>query len=130
LLVGSWLDWQLSITTRLFACHPDFQVRERKGNFSCVSRLVKFSVPVEKNIYTPNQIINDKGGKNMAAKDLILKEIEHVPEPYLREILDFIQFLKAKDLEPERKIETAIMSESSLKKDWLRPEEDEAWQDL
>ena len=66
----------------------------------------------------------------MAAKDLILKEIEHVPEPYLREILDFIQFLKAKDLEPERKIETAIMSESSLKKDWLRPEEDEAWQDL
>ena len=130
MLVGSWLDWQLSITTRLFACHPDFQVRERKGNFSCVSRLVKFSVPVEKNIYTPNQIINDKGGKNMAAKDLILKEIEHVPEPYLREILDFIQFLKAKDLEPERKIETAIMSESSLKKDWLRPEEDEAWQDL
>jgi len=66
----------------------------------------------------------------MAAKDLILKEIEQVPEPYLREILDFIHFLKAKDLEPERKIETAIMSESSLKKDWLRPEEDEAWQDL
>ena len=66
----------------------------------------------------------------MAAKDLILKEIEHVPEPYLREILYFIQFLKAKDLEPERKIETAIMSKSSLKKDWLRPEEDEAWQDL
>jgi len=66
----------------------------------------------------------------MAAKDLILKEIEQVPEQYLREILDFIHFLKAKDLEPERKIETAIMSESSLRKDWLRPEEDEAWQDL
>ena len=26
--------------------------------------------------------------------------------------------------------ESAIASESSLKKDWLRPEEDEAWQDL
>jgi len=24
----------------------------------------------------------------------------------------------------------AIMSETSLKKDWLRPEEDEAWKDL
>jgi hypothetical protein len=24
----------------------------------------------------------------------------------------------------------ALMSESSLQKDWLRPEEDEAWQDL
>lgn len=64
----------------------------------------------------------------MAAKDLILKEIEQVPEPYLREILDFIHFLKAKNL--EEKMETAIMSESSLRKDWLRPEEDEAWQDL
>ncbi len=27
-------------------------------------------------------------------------------------------------------LETAIASESSLKKEWLRPEEDEAWQDL
>jgi hypothetical protein len=26
--------------------------------------------------------------------------------------------------------ETAIASESSLKKDWLRPEEDEAWLNL
>jgi hypothetical protein len=26
--------------------------------------------------------------------------------------------------------DTLIASESSLKKDWLRPEEDEAWQDL
>ncbi len=27
-------------------------------------------------------------------------------------------------------IELAILSESSLKKDWLKPEEDEAWGDL
>ena len=26
--------------------------------------------------------------------------------------------------------DTALASESSLKKDWLRPEEDEAWADL
>jgi hypothetical protein len=64
----------------------------------------------------------------MAVKDLVLEEIEKVPEPYLVEILDFIRFLEAKDL--ERKMETVIASESSLKKDWLRPEEDEAWQDL
>ncbi len=64
----------------------------------------------------------------MAVKDLVLEEIEKVPEPYLVEILDFIRFLEAKDL--ERKMETVIASESSLKKDWLRPEEDEAWRDL
>jgi len=43
-------------------------------------------------------------------------------------VLDFVHFLKAK-ITKER-LDTAIASESSLKKDWLRPEEDEAWQNL
>ncbi len=30
----------------------------------------------------------------------------------------------------DEKIEMAVASETSLKKDWLRPEEDKAWQDL
>lgn len=30
----------------------------------------------------------------------------------------------------KEKLDTAIASESSLKKDWLMPEEDEAWQNL
>jgi hypothetical protein len=30
----------------------------------------------------------------------------------------------------DEKLEIAVFSESSLKKDWLRPEEDEAWKDL
>ena len=59
---------------------------------------------------------------------MILKEIENIPEDYYKEILDFIRYLEYKRL--ESKAETAIMSESSLKKDWLRPEEDEAWKDL
>ena len=64
----------------------------------------------------------------MEVKKLILKEIERVPEEYLVEMLDFIRFLEAKVL--EEGVGTAIASETSLKKDWLRPEEDEAWQDL
>jgi len=64
----------------------------------------------------------------MEVKKLILKEIERVPEEYLVEVLDFIRFLEAKVL--EEGVGTAIASETSLKKDWLRPEEDEAWQDL
>jgi len=66
--------------------------------------------------------------KAMELKELILKEIENIPEDYYKEILDFIRYLEYKRL--ESKAETAIMSESSLKKDWLRPEEDEAWKDL
>jgi hypothetical protein len=64
----------------------------------------------------------------MEMKELILKEIEKVPEQYHLEILDFIRFLEAKEL--EQKMETAIASESSLRKDWLRLEEDEAWENL
>jgi len=40
----------------------------------------------------------------------------------------FIQFLKTKII--KEKLDISIASESSLKKDWLRPEEDEAWQSL
>ncbi len=65
---------------------------------------------------------------NVAKKELILREMEQVPEPLLNEILDFIHFLKTKSL--KEKLETAIASESSLRKDWLREEEDKAWQDL
>jgi len=64
----------------------------------------------------------------MEVKELILKEIEKIPEQYLTQILDFIRFLEMKAL--EEKMGTTIVSETSLKKDWLRPEEDEAWQDL
>jgi len=64
----------------------------------------------------------------MSKREIIINEIEHIPEPILDEVMDFIRFLKTK-LVRER-IDTAIASESSLKKDWVRPEEDEAWQGL
>lgn len=63
-----------------------------------------------------------------ARKELVLKEIEELPDVLLEEVLDYVQFLKMK-LSRE-KLETAILSESSLEKDWLRTEEEEAWQDL
>jgi hypothetical protein len=64
----------------------------------------------------------------METKDLILKEIEVFPEPYLEEILDFIHFLKDKAMKIS--MESAILSESALSKEWLSREEDEAWKDL
>ncbi len=64
----------------------------------------------------------------MSKKELLLSEIEQVPEPFLDELLDFVHFLKTKKIKD--RMDTAIASESSLKKDWLKPEEDKAWQDL
>lgn len=64
----------------------------------------------------------------MSVKELLAKEIESVPEPLLEELLDFARFLRAKAERSGR--ELAILSESALAKDWLSPEEDEAWSDL
>ena len=64
----------------------------------------------------------------MNKKELILNEIEKVPDPLLEEILDFVRFLKTKAA--VERMEAAVASESSLKKDWLKPEEGEAWLDL
>jgi hypothetical protein len=68
------------------------------------------------------------GGKTMNRKQLIAKEIAQVPEPLLEEVLDFVRFLKSK--RTQEKLETSLLSESSLKKDWLSPEEEKAWQHL
>ena len=64
----------------------------------------------------------------MNAKELFLKEVESIPEFILEEVWDFLQFLKAKY--DKDKLEASLLSESSLEKDWLRLEEDEAWQNL
>jgi hypothetical protein len=64
----------------------------------------------------------------MDKKELILNEIEKVPEPLLDEVLDFVHFLKTKTI--KERLDIAIASESSLKKDWMKLEEDEAWQGL
>jgi len=64
----------------------------------------------------------------MNRKQLIAKEIAHAPEPLLEEVLDFVRFLKSKRV--QEKFETSLLSESSLKKDWLSPEEEKAWQHL
>jgi hypothetical protein len=64
----------------------------------------------------------------MTKREAILKELDRVPDSVLDEVTDFIRFLQARVARDG--MATAVASESSLKKDWLRPEEDEAWQDL
>ena len=61
----------------------------------------------------------------MTKKELLISEITEIPEPLLTELLDFLHFLKMK-----MPSANPILSESSLKKDWLTPEEDKAWQSL
>jgi hypothetical protein len=63
---------------------------------------------------------------DMNAKELLLKEVDNIPEFILEEVWDFLQFLKVKY--DKNKLESSLLSESALQKDWLKSEEDEAWQ--
>lgn len=64
----------------------------------------------------------------MNAKEFLFQEIEQIPESLLPDVLNFIQSLKRQH--QQEKLETALLSESALAKDWSTPEEDEAWQHL
>jgi hypothetical protein len=64
----------------------------------------------------------------MSEKETVVHEVEELPVYLLEEVLDFIRFLKTRVA--QERLETALLSETALRKDWLRPEEDEAWRDL
>ena len=64
----------------------------------------------------------------MSKKEILIKEIEQVPEPFLDEALDFIRFIKAKGI--KEGINIAIANEFSLAKDWLKLEVGESWGNL
>lgn len=59
-------------------------------------------------------------------KELILAQLDAIPEDYLEELLEFMAFLRFR----KEKTETHLASQSTLAKDWLNPEEDQAWQHL
>ena len=64
----------------------------------------------------------------MQSKDILHKEIDSLPDEYAGEILDILNYVKRKYA--KETMEVTLLSETSLRKDWLSPEEDEAWQDL
>ena len=64
----------------------------------------------------------------MDRKETLVREVEDLPTAFLQEVLDFVQFLKVKATQEHPGM--ALLSESALRKDWLKPEEDEAWRSL
>ena len=58
----------------------------------------------------------------MEVREEIIRKVKSLPEEKLTELLSFINFLE--------KREELLLSETSLKKDWLREEEEEAWKEL
>ncbi len=62
----------------------------------------------------------------MTARQALVEEIEKAPEPIVREVYHYLEYLKEKADE----FDGLALSESVLAKDWLTPEEDEAWENL
>lgn len=64
----------------------------------------------------------------MSTRELIIKEVEELPEPLQREVYDFARFLRQKST--DESFNGLLLSESTLRKDWDTPEEDAAWANL
>jgi hypothetical protein len=64
----------------------------------------------------------------MTDKRAVHDTIDRLPDDLVQEVRDFVEYLESKNL--KGKSETALLAESALRKDWLTPVEDEAWQDL
>jgi len=59
----------------------------------------------------------------------LLHEIETLPEASLGEVVDFVAWIKKRNLR-QTPAETMLLSEAVLSKDWDTPEEDDAWANL
>jgi len=68
----------------------------------------------------------------MISRELLVRKIEILPPYLLQDVADYIDFVEYKKY---RKNSTKISditlaSEKSLSKDWLKPEEEDAWENL
>jgi len=64
----------------------------------------------------------------MTNRVALLKEIETLPTACLDEVVNFVAWIKYREL--SQIPETMLLSEAALSKDWNTPEEDKAWVEL
>jgi hypothetical protein len=64
----------------------------------------------------------------MTAKEAIVHAVEDLPDDCLDDLAQYVDALRRRV--SLRAVPTMLASETVLAKDWLRPEEDEAWRDL
>ena len=62
----------------------------------------------------------------MSVRDILIREAEELPAEKIKEVLDYVMFLKSRNEETF----WSRISEQSLAEIWDSPEEDEAWKNL
>ena len=63
-------------------------------------------------------------------KQKVQQYLERLPDKYLNEVIEYLRFLEFKNKNKIPDTSSSFLSEQSLGKDWLTPEEDEAWKNL
>lgn len=64
----------------------------------------------------------------MSTQELIVNEVEKLPEALQRKVYDFARSLREKSA--DENFNGLLLSSSALAKDWDTPEEDAAWANL
>ena len=64
----------------------------------------------------------------MSNRSVLLREIETLPAACLNEVVNFLAWVKHREL--SKVPDPMLLSESVLSKDWNTPEEEEAWAHL
>ena len=64
----------------------------------------------------------------MTEREALLHAVEELPEEFLAELAEHAERLRQRAAHCH--LPTTMASQEVLARDWLRPEEDEAWQDL
>lgn len=65
-----------------------------------------------------------------STREKLQNELDRIPDSLLGELYEYMRYLQFKTQQQGEAMQTAYASESALAKDWNRPEEDQAWQDL
>ncbi len=63
-------------------------------------------------------------------KEKIQRILEQLPDNYVNEVLEYLLFLEFRSKNKITDKNSMLLSEETLAKDWLTPEEDEAWKNL
>lgn len=65
---------------------------------------------------------------NISKKQILLSSLDNLPDNLLEEVFDFVSYMKFKSV--NNFPETLQATQNILANDWLKPEEEKAWQDL
>ena len=73
-------------------------------------------------------IINTYAFSKIRQKAMYL--LDQLSPEKVQSAVDFLSYLASQEIEEPSTFDLMLVSESVLAKDWLKPEEDEAWQNL